>query len=363
MIPVPVDLGNEGVIILDEPDRWLSRGAEGASMEEILGWRSSLVRTSEVLAVDVLDKSRELTVAQESLMSEVPVNLSAQLEKKPVIQLKMNRFTQPVGPHAKGLKKLEIEDYNVKVPRHVDRVVDDTDLKASKAINELYDHDMTVTRINRIFSAGLLGTGKKRKLVPTRWSITGTDDILGKRLIEEIKSYQELGEYRLFKNSGYLDNWYNILLIPREWSFEQIEAWYPSWPGVDRKGNEPVEPVFVVDYEFYRGRTTYASNVAGGYYAGRLPVLEYLTSIKRQAAAIVFREIRAGYLVPLGVWQVRENVRDAIKNKYESFGSLEEGLKRVEENLGRSLKPWIKEMTLLKQFKYQRRLIDFFKNN
>lgn len=368
MIPVPVDLGTDDVIILDEPDLWLAGRDAGVEMQQILNWRSSLVRTSELLAVDVLDKSRELATAREALMSEVPINLSASFEKSPVIQLKLNQFTQPVGPHAKGIKKLEIEEYNVNVPRHVDKVVDDTDLLAVDAVNDLYSHDLTVTRINRLLSAGLLGTGKKRKLVPTRWSITATDDMLGKKLIEDIKNYQELGEYRLFQNSGYLDNWYNILLVPREWSFEQIEAWYPNWTGADEE-NLLREPSFAVDYEFYKGRTTYASNVAGGYYAGRLPVLEYLKGIKRQAAAIIFREIRAGYVVPLGVWQVRQNVRSALFNakseptdNYESYTSLEEALDRIEANLGKSLKPWIKKMTLLKQIKTQRRLIDFFSN-
>jgi len=283
MIPVPMEDIDE-VIIIDEPDRWYTKtGEAGASMQEILRWRSGLVRTSEMLAVDVLDKSRQLATAQEALMSEQPVNLTAQLEKAPVVQLKMNRFTQPVGPHAKGLKKLEVEDYNVKIPRHVDKAVDDTDLKASEAVNDLYAHDMTVTRINRIFSAGLLGTEKKRKLVPTRWSITATDDLVGKKLIEKVKSFQELGEYRLFTNTGYLDNWYNILLIPREWCFEQIEAWYPNWTGMEAQNNSN-EPVYAVDQESYSGRTSYASNVAGGYYAGRIAVLEYLEKIKRQAA-------------------------------------------------------------------------------
>ena len=154
-----------------------------------------------------------------------------------------------------------------------------------------------------------------------------------------------------------MDNWYSVLLLPREWSFEQIEAWAPGWTGLDENN---AKLTFAVDQEFYHGRTTYASNVAGGYYAGRVAVLEYLTSIRKQAAAVVFREIRSGYVIPLGVWQVRENMRRTMEEEHESFSSLEEALSRTENYLGKSLKPWIKQMKFLKMAKNQRRLIEYF---
>ncbi|MHA1450458.1 MAG: hypothetical protein ACTSP4_13685 [Candidatus Hodarchaeales archaeon] len=117
---------------------------------------------------------------------------------------------------------------------------------------------------------------------------------------------------------------------------------------------------FAVDQEFYNGRTTYASNVAGGYYAGRIAVLEYLTSIRKQAAAIVFREIRSGYVIPLGVWQVRENMRRTMEGEYDTFSSLEEALLKIEDYLGKSLKPWVKKMKYLTMVKTQRRLTEYF---
>ena len=45
------------------------------------------------------------------------------------------------------------------------------------------------------------------------------------------------------------------------------------------------------DVEFFSQRKDYASNVTGAYYAARLAVAEFLVEKKRQAAAIVFREI------------------------------------------------------------------------
>jgi hypothetical protein len=36
-------------------------------------------------------------------------------------------------------------------------------------------------------SIGVLGLKKDKKLVPTRWAITATDDILAKKLLEKVK--------------------------------------------------------------------------------------------------------------------------------------------------------------------------------
>ena len=43
--------------------------------------------------------------------------------------------------------------------------------------------------------------------------------------------------------------------------------------------------------------------------------INYLYENKLNAAAIVFREVGKDYAVPLGVWQIRENVRAALKEK------------------------------------------------
>ena len=56
--------------------------------------------------------------------------------------------------------------------------------------------------------------------------------------------------------------------------------------------------------------------IAGAYFAAKLGILEYLTSSKkRKCSVLVLREIRPEYLVPLGVWQIREGIRDALRSK------------------------------------------------
>ena len=66
-------------------------------------------------------------------------------------------------------------------------------------------------------------------------------------------------------------------------------------------------------HEGYEGRTSYVEETAGAYYAARLGVLEHLKERGRQAKALVLREITDDYWAPVGVWQVREGVRNAFE--------------------------------------------------
>ena len=53
--------------------------------------------------------------------------------------------------------------------------------------------------------------------------------------------------------------------------------------------------------------------IAGAYFAAKLGVLEYLDEKKSQAGVVILREIRPEYAIPVGVWQVREGIREAMK--------------------------------------------------
>ncbi|MFX0064303.1 MAG: hypothetical protein ACFFC7_19190, partial [Candidatus Hermodarchaeota archaeon] len=209
------------VSIMDEPDRWY-----GTSIDQITQWRSQLVRNviPELINVKQVDKNPILQSARELVIASRPVDIESRFEKKGGItfQLRFDRESQPMGPSVR-IKDLSLTS-NAPVERVVDKTVSDTDLIANKAIQTLYNDGITVTQISRILSAGLLGVNKFRKLVPTRWSITATDDIIGLRLITQIKDYPEIDEFMLFF-SNYLDNYFVVLLVPRCWSFENNEAW------------------------------------------------------------------------------------------------------------------------------------------
>ena len=58
-----------------------------------------------------------------------------------------------------------------------------------------------------MLSLGLLG--RKRKLVPTRWSITASDDMIGKELKENVLDKPQVNDYYLF-SGGDLGNHFGI---------------------------------------------------------------------------------------------------------------------------------------------------------
>jgi hypothetical protein len=163
----------------------------------------------------------------------------------------------------------------------------------------------------------MFGEGARRRLVPTRWSITAVDSTISARLIEKVKGFQTIDEYRVYSYSVY-DNQYVAILLPEPWRFEWIEAWFPNttWNQFTK------EPYVIGDYEEYIGRRTYAK-VGGCYYSTRLAVTEALGEERRQASAIVLRETYPGYIMPLGVWNVRESIRELMRQKpakFDSFG-------------------------------------------
>ncbi len=345
--PMLPPVKGEGVAIFDRVEEWFGR-----SIEEILNYRSGLVRG--VVKVDAENfKERMLLEAQEATMSIRPVDMEVYLERKPRFRVEFDSHSQPMGPSA-PLRRLRVTEEPV-VPRKVDKVVGDTDLKASEGVMKLYIDGLPVSYISRLFSAALLGVERSRKLVPTRWAITATDDIISRSIISRIKFYPEVDKVLAFKSS-YLDNHFLILMVPHSWSFEQLEAWYPgtAWLMRGRK------PVVVGDSEGYKGRGEYAYNVAGAYYAARLAVAEYLDRIKRQALVIVFREVRPGYIMPLGVWVIRETVRAALKGKPQVFEEVNEALEYVKMNLKVEWDYWRAKSRLLELLIKQRTLKEFF---
>ena len=328
-----ISLDTENTII-DEPDAWKTT----YQIPEIVRFRTHLIRAQgrrvdaraiENLQDKVLESSQELVLASNS------VSMSVELEKPLDYQLSFSRFRQPVGPVG-NIKKLTLED-TPKIDQKVDYITSDTDLIAKQGIVNLYNSDLTVTRITRILSAGMLGIQGQRKLVPTRWSITATDDQIGLILIEKIKNYPEINEIQIFE-SFYLDNHFITILIPNQWSFELLEAW-------EYQTHQKISG----DFETTKGRSYYASNTAGGYYAARLAVLEYLTKIHKQARVYCLRKIGDGYYIPLGVWAVRENVRSGFNNgNCQIFDDKQKAFTYASDKLKIPLKAWLNASQLIK---------------
>ncbi len=351
--------------ILDAPELWY-----GKQMIDIIRYRSSLVRSNFKLNVNIGRKSRKntpsiktqklLESSQELSMAARPVDTETKLERMNLRML-MDNHSLPMGPS--GVTEKIIITENTKIHPKVDYCVSDTDLKASDAISDYlyFKGQVPESTIKRVFSAGLLGEKKNRRIVPTRWSITAVDDIISKALIKEIKKFPEINNYRIFE-ATYLDNHFKVLLFPGKFIYEMNEVWAPNtlW-NVSLDGNtHNLKPQIMTDFEFYRGRKSYASNITGAYYAARKSVCEYLYLIKKQARVLIFREVSGGYVVPLGVWVIRETVNNAMcVSTPVVLDNFNDAIKKMSEDFMVEFKYWKQSSRLINFIKTQRTIDNF----
>jgi len=64
--------------------------------------------------------------------------------------------------------------------------------------------------------------------------------------------------------------------------------------------------------------------------------------------------------MPIGVWQVRENVRNAMHQKPYVFKNLAESLQFINGRFEIPMQRWILQSELLKKALFQKRISDFF---
>ncbi|MBE0522025.1 MAG: hypothetical protein IBX39_07145 [Candidatus Methanoperedenaceae archaeon] len=342
---IPPEHGD--TMLLDTPEMWL-----GKSIDDIVDFRSQLVRGKHLVHIRDFESSKIIEATREMALCKNPVDVEAEFLKKPAARLVLDDEVQPFGPTA-PLKKMDIG--NTKFDSRMEKATNDTDMLARDAVIELYDKGTMVSGIQRAFSAGSFGEGKARRFVPTRWSITAVDSMIGANLMEKMKDNPVINEYMVFE-SWQLDNRFVVLMIPRAWSYELIEAWYPNtvWNPFGK------DVAIMSSSEGYNGRTAYAE-IGGCYYAGRLAVNEYLVKEKRQARVVILREAHPGYIMPVGVWNVRENVREALRNPPHRFQTLDDVFGYISTRLVIGKERWIQESTVLKETKYQKGLEDFFR--
>ena len=100
--------------------------------------------------------------------------------------------------------------------------------------------------------------------------------------------------------------------------------------------------------------------MGGCYYSGRLAFLEHLTKVRRQAKVFILREAYPDYILPVGVWQVRENVRNAMRQPPLAYDTLGEALERVMGRLSIPLEQWLQAGNLLRHTLQQRKITDYF---
>ncbi len=329
-------LDSKKAALLDDPSKWYGMG-----FDEIIEMRSLLVRSKK--QQNVRDRGTFVEKSQEIALSVKPVDIETSFVKRPTYNISFSAVSQPMGPTG-IIRDFKLAD-NPKIPRKVDSLVSD-DIRAVDAAMELFKKDYDVYYLTSILSSGALGKQEGKRLVPTRWSITAVDDMIAKELMKEIRLFPELSQFLVYENT-YLENHFEVLFMPGRWEFEQFETWAPNtlWTMSYDK------PVIQEEHEGFEGRTTYAMKEGGGYYAGRIAVTETLHRMKKQARVIIFREIYEGYIMPVGVWEVRENVRKALEKKPHRFGSLSDALTDIRTRLRIPIEEYVKNSEVLKQRK------------
>lgn len=331
--------------IMDSPESWIG---ENKTQEDIINYRLNLVRGKQLIKIDDLEnpyieKLQDISLSSKSTDSE------ATFGKRPVGS-SFNEDSTPHGPSA-IIEKFDIE--SVRWDKQLEKTFYDTDLKATEAVMNLHDKDVPFSMMQKAFSVGAIGTGKRRKLVPTRWSITACDSSIANTLLKEVRHYPILDTTRVYEFNS-LKNYYAIILLPMEWQYEWMEAF------IQILGKE--EMIFS-DYETNTDKKEYSS-VGGCYYTCKMAVLDALAKQKKQAGVIVLREAYSGY-VPLGVFNVRENVKYAMEQPYKEFEGLKESLNYVGTKLKIPINKYVKTSDLLKELlqSKQTTLDNFFKKD
>jgi hypothetical protein len=344
---------DEDAWVYDDARYWAK---ENFSIHDVVKLRDNLLNSRFQSNVqEAKKKDKFVQLAQEIAIASKPVDVEIYLKR----DIKVGRNKDKVLAHngmRAPLKKARVTS-NVKVDKMVDKVIND-ELKATQGIELLYKNKFSEYVLSKILSVGVLGLKKNKKLVPTRWSITATDDTLGKQLLKKVRDYPWIENYELFYGS-FLGNQYLILLFPSVWSYELFELYFPgsSWnPSRELKAS--------TDFEWFENRKTYASATAGGYYATRLPILEYLNKIKKQASVLVIRLETPSYWAALGVWVVRESVRKALNGKKLEFDNIDEMLDSSGKismiKFGFDNKQILNQSKLLEKIRTQKSLKDWF---
>jgi len=330
---VPPIHGNTS--LLDNPENW-----KGKSLEEIINFRLNLVRGTQKIAIDQTE-GRYIENLQEITMSSKPIDSDLIFQKSTTPKISLDGESAPFGPV--GEIKSAKFSYTSSV-KSIEKIFYDKDLKAQDAVLKLYNSGIEISKIQKCFSIGMLG--QKRKLVPTKWSITATDDIISKYLTDEILDYVLIDTCKVFSYT-HLGNIFSVVLFPHRWIYEMIEAWYSN--GVLGFGS---------DSEDARG-IDHPPAIAGAYFAAKLGVLEYLNKQKIQAGVIILREIRPEYAIPVGVWQVREGIREAMKQNPTISETFDSALRIASQKMSISNSEWLSHGEISNMLR-QKTMYDFF---
>lgn len=339
--------------LLDSPQDWIKLGFKD---EEILKLRSKLVNSRFKTKIKSFDH-KFTDLSQEIGMAYKPVEIEVELKNKPLNKLKLDKIGSPLSNNANA-RNIRLTE-NPKIKTIVDKTVSDIDLKSTSGLKKLYDRGISENFLSKILSIGLLGLKKNRKLVPTRWSITATDDTLGKEMLKDVKFNNLIDHTRIYFG-GNLGNYYLVLFFPGVWNYELFEMGVPFRENPWSKSGK----YYATDNETFDSRKGYVSETAGGYYACRIGIIEKLKKLKLQGSVLALRFITAEDKYPLGAWVCREATRTSMNGGYIEFEDKKLAINYLEsfvrKKFGQDISEILQVSKVLNEINTQKRISEFF---
>lgn len=331
--------------LFDSPEKWL-----GKSLENIARYRLSLIRGEHETSI-YTPFGRHIELLQELAMAKRSSESEMVFKKMPTVNIEKETNIYETNFIPYGLSA-PLESFRISSSISTDKRLENAfynkDLNAVESIFELYKRGVEISKISRIFCMGMLGLQKNRKLVPTRWSITATDDIISTKLTKNLEKYPTVELFEVYQHY-HLGNKYFIILIPSSrWFFEMQEAW------IDNKRNIVMER----DSED-ESKINHYPSLGGAFFSARLAASEHLNKIKKMAAVMVFREIHPHYAIPVGVWQVREGIREAFRKTINKFESFDKAFLHISSSLSVSKNEWLINSKIYNKIIIQKRILDY----
>jgi len=121
-----------------------------------------------------------------------------------------------------------------------------------------------------------------------------------------------------------------VILVPGQWEYELVEMKSPGsiW------NPDPGAGVYLsAASEGREGRTGYVEETAGAYYAARMGFWNTSTTADGRRRRCVLRHVSDDYWGPVGVWQVREAVRNAFEGEHGTAETFGEAVRGVADHL------------------------------
>ncbi len=277
--------------------------------------------------------------------SKNPVNFTSEFEKEIEFKkINISKFFGILGGE-NNIKSITLNQ-NSKTSKQIEKFTEN-DIKSKDAMISLYKKGINESQIINLLALGQFGVGFNRKLVPSKWANTAYDKNISDFLYDNVirNKFIENIEFFDFSDKG---NHFFIFLFPNEYCFENIEM-------INKNKS------ILIDFNNFQNKLIGKTDpdTAGGFFATKLAILEYLNFKQKQASIVSIRLID-NYEIPLGVIFIRECIRSAMKINKKKFVNIEE-LFLYLKNENNSIFDILSKSCAIKNMKSQKRITEYIR--